>query len=66
MDCEVCGDDPVYWVEEKYLAPDGATSVDRLEPRCPECVKDAEPNGLDNPLWPNYEYKITMITEDLY
>lgn len=57
MECERCSNEIVFWVTERWLSEDGVGAVERMEAVCDECVKEVEPEGLEN-VYANYEFKI--------
>ncbi|MFD2373332.1 hypothetical protein [Haloarchaeobius iranensis] len=57
MQCEHCSADVEFWVYEQYLSDDGVGAVERSEAVCSECVKEVEPEALDQ-AHANYEYRI--------
>ena len=61
--CERCGErEAVFWVFERYEAPDGIGAVESEEPLCRECIQDVGPSELEN-AYANYIFRIEPVAE---
>jgi hypothetical protein len=61
--CEECGDrEAVFWVYERYEAPDGLCAVEAESALCQECTEGVGPTELEH-AYANYEFRVNPVAE---
>jgi hypothetical protein len=61
VSCGECGDRAaVFWVYERYDAPDGVGGVEAETPMCRECTEGVGPSELEH-AYTNYEFRVNPV-----